>query len=136
MISDDAREGIDAADDGGRTRADVESAAAQSHQADGRRRRRRDCVAVDVATNGPEYMSTAGRCIARSTSSGIVVGPGTARNSRPARTTMHMLLCVHLNEISHGAIESMQYRFSLGLHVPRQNHLSISPLRQVAKAAL
>src|SRR4051812_4114087 len=31
-------------------------------------------------------MSTAGRCIARSTSSGTVVGPGIARNSRPART--------------------------------------------------
>src|SRR3954449_5522592 len=33
-------------------------------------------------------MSSAGRCIARSTSSGIVVGPGIARNSRPARTTI------------------------------------------------
>jgi hypothetical protein len=33
-------------------------------------------------------MSTAGRCIARSTSSGNVVGPGMARNSRPARTTI------------------------------------------------
>src|ERR1700730_11978275 len=33
-------------------------------------------------------MSTAGRCIARSTSSGTVVGPGMARNSRPARTTI------------------------------------------------
>src|SRR5215203_1626457 len=33
-------------------------------------------------------MSTAGRCIARSTSSGIVVGPGIARNSRPARTVI------------------------------------------------
>src|SRR5471032_3378193 len=31
-------------------------------------------------------MSIAGRCIARSTSSGTVVGPGIARNSRPART--------------------------------------------------
>src|SRR5690349_20825658 len=31
-------------------------------------------------------MSTAGRCIARKTSSGTVVGPGIARNSRPART--------------------------------------------------
>src|SRR3954447_12323764 len=33
-------------------------------------------------------MSIAGRCIARSTSSGIVVGPGMARNSRPARTVI------------------------------------------------
>src|ERR1700732_1376507 len=33
-------------------------------------------------------MSSAGRCIARSTSSGMVVGPGIARNSRPARTTI------------------------------------------------
>src|SRR5215831_614121 len=33
-------------------------------------------------------MSSAGRCIARSTSSGMVVGPGMARNSRPARTVM------------------------------------------------
>src|SRR5579872_718136 len=33
-------------------------------------------------------MSSAGRCIARKTSSGMVVGPGSARNSRPARTTM------------------------------------------------
>src|ERR1700722_432243 len=33
-------------------------------------------------------ISTAGRCIAWSTSSGILVGPGTARNSRPARTVM------------------------------------------------
>src|SRR5215469_6372867 len=33
-------------------------------------------------------MSSAGRCIACSTASGIVVGPGMARNSRPARTVM------------------------------------------------
>src|ERR1700694_1146683 len=33
-------------------------------------------------------MSSAGRCIARSTSSGMVVGPGIARNSRPERTTI------------------------------------------------
>src|SRR5947209_2541395 len=33
-------------------------------------------------------MSSAGRCIACSTASGILVGPGIARNSRPARTTM------------------------------------------------
>src|SRR5450756_346324 len=33
-------------------------------------------------------MSSAGRCIARSTSSGMVVGPGIARNSRPARTAI------------------------------------------------
>src|ERR1700726_1974466 len=33
-------------------------------------------------------MSSAGRCIARSTSSGMVVGPGMARNSRPARTVI------------------------------------------------
>src|SRR3954447_292857 len=37
-------------------------------------------------------MSTAGRCIARSTSSGTVVGPGIARNSRPARTLMFVFL--------------------------------------------
>ena len=35
------------------------------------------------AISGPEYISTAGRCIARSTSSGIVVGPGMARNCDP-----------------------------------------------------
>src|SRR3954452_17832328 len=33
-------------------------------------------------------MSSAGRCIACSTSSGMLVGPGIARNSRPARTTI------------------------------------------------
>src|ERR1700680_3525595 len=33
-------------------------------------------------------MSSAGRSIARSTSSGMVVGPGIARNSRPARTVI------------------------------------------------
>src|SRR5579863_296802 len=38
-------------------------------------------------------MSSAGRCIACSTSSGIVVGPGIARNSRPARTTMVAVPC-------------------------------------------
>jgi hypothetical protein len=37
-------------------------------------------------------MSSAGRCIARSTSSGTVVGPGIARNSRPARTTIVLFL--------------------------------------------
>src|SRR5664279_2496031 len=37
-------------------------------------------------------MSSAGRCIARSTSSGIVVGPGIARNSRPERTTILLFL--------------------------------------------
>src|SRR5260370_42445385 len=37
-------------------------------------------------------MSSAGRCIARSTSSGMVVGPGIARNSRPARTTIFLFL--------------------------------------------
>src|ERR1700757_1454929 len=36
-------------------------------------------------------MSIAGRCIALSTSSGIVVGPGMARNSRPARTVIAVL---------------------------------------------
>src|SRR5215469_3131107 len=36
-------------------------------------------------------MSIAGRCIACSTSSGTVVGPGMARNSRPALTTMVLL---------------------------------------------
>src|SRR4051794_28821527 len=36
-------------------------------------------------------MSSAGRCIACSTASGILVGPGIARNSRPARTTMLLL---------------------------------------------
>src|ERR1700722_13338167 len=38
-------------------------------------------------------MSSAGRCIARSTSSGIVVGPGIARNSRPARTVIFCCPC-------------------------------------------
>src|ERR1700761_5099224 len=38
-------------------------------------------------------MSSAGRCIARSTSSGIVVGPGIARNSRPARTVIFYCPC-------------------------------------------
>src|SRR5262249_8940061 len=33
-------------------------------------------------------MSTAGRCMALNTSSGTVVGPGMARNSRPALTTI------------------------------------------------
>src|ERR1700712_3603871 len=37
-------------------------------------------------------MWSAGRCIARSTSSGMVVGPGIARNSRPARTTIVLFL--------------------------------------------
>src|SRR6202171_181901 len=37
-------------------------------------------------------MSSAGRCIARSTSSGMVVGPGIARNSRPARTVIFLFL--------------------------------------------
>jgi hypothetical protein len=36
-------------------------------------------------------MSMAARCIARSTSSGIVVGPGTAMISRPARTTIALV---------------------------------------------
>src|SRR5437660_9644497 len=36
-------------------------------------------------------MSSAGRCIARNTSSGIVVGPGIARNSRPARTVIFLV---------------------------------------------
>ena len=43
-------------------------------------------------------MSTAGRCIARSTSSGTVVGPGIARNSRPARTLMS---CSSFHETAH-----------------------------------
>src|SRR3954463_9761400 len=38
-------------------------------------------------------MSIAGRCIARSTSSGILVGPGMARNSRPARTVIAVGPC-------------------------------------------
>src|ERR1700704_4011609 len=43
-------------------------------------------------------MSSAGRCIARSTSSGIVVGPGMARNSRPARTVIVLVPLVCLGE--------------------------------------
>src|ERR1700676_960940 len=38
-------------------------------------------------------MSSAGRCIARSTSSGMVVGPGIARNSRPARSVIFLIPC-------------------------------------------
>src|SRR4051794_29289693 len=38
-------------------------------------------------------MSSAGRCIACSTSSGMLVGPGIARNSRPARTTIAGFPC-------------------------------------------
>src|SRR3954453_14044036 len=41
-------------------------------------------------------MSTAGRCTARSTSSGTVVGPGMARNSRPARTLIRTFPPRHL----------------------------------------
>src|SRR3954451_8070164 len=37
-------------------------------------------------------MSSAGRCIACSTASGTLVGPGIARNSRPARTTIVVFL--------------------------------------------
>src|SRR4051812_42425958 len=37
-------------------------------------------------------MSSAGRCMARNTSSGTLVGPGIARNSRPARTTISLFL--------------------------------------------
>src|SRR5882757_4242050 len=43
-------------------------------------------------------MSSAGRCIARSTSSGIVVGPGIARNSRPARTVIVLVPLAMLGE--------------------------------------
>src|SRR6266853_1617942 len=43
-------------------------------------------------------MSSAGRCIARSTSSGIVVGPGIARNSRPARTVIVVVPLAMLGE--------------------------------------
>src|SRR4029077_1545821 len=38
-------------------------------------------------------MSSAGRCLACITASGIVVGPGMARNSRPARTVIAALPC-------------------------------------------
>src|SRR5437773_9260730 len=38
-------------------------------------------------------MSKAGRCIACNTWSGMVVGPGMARNSRPARTTIVVFPC-------------------------------------------
>src|SRR5579883_978231 len=37
-------------------------------------------------------MSSAGRCIALSTSSGTVVGPGMLRNSRPLRRTIARIL--------------------------------------------
>src|SRR5664279_1074255 len=47
-------------------------------------------------------MSSAGRCIARSTSSGMVVGPGIARNSRPARTTIVALPCCYGGPCWHG----------------------------------
>src|SRR3977135_2832813 len=43
-------------------------------------------------------MSSSGRCIARSTSSGIVVGPGIARNSRPARTVIVLVPLAMLGE--------------------------------------
>src|SRR6185437_4419833 len=41
-------------------------------------------------------MSSAGRCIACSTSSGILVGPGRARISRPARTVIVAFPCFSL----------------------------------------
>src|SRR6476620_2663505 len=46
-------------------------------------------------------MSTAGRCIACSTSSGMLVGPGIASNCRPARTAMYYLLAMHSLAIKH-----------------------------------
>src|ERR1044071_655121 len=46
-------------------------------------------------------MSTAGRCIACSTSSGILVGPGIASNCRPARTAMSYLLAMHSLAVEH-----------------------------------
>src|SRR5471032_3167398 len=47
-------------------------------------------------------MSIAGRCIARSTSSGTVVGPGIARNSRPARTLICHCPPLSLATLYHG----------------------------------
>src|SRR6202171_3816049 len=51
-------------------------------------------------------MSSAGRCIARSTSSGMVVGPGIARNSRPARTTIVILPCCCDGPCWHGRVRN------------------------------
>src|ERR1700758_2423757 len=50
-------------------------------------------------------MSSAGRCIACSTESGIVVGPGMARNSRPARTVIAVLPCAVIRRNLHTARE-------------------------------
>src|SRR4051812_47815846 len=49
-------------------------------------------------------MSSAGRCIACSTASGMLVGPGIARNSRPARTTMvaFLILVARMSEAISG----------------------------------
>src|SRR4051812_23459319 len=47
-------------------------------------------------------MSSAGRCIACSTASGILVGPGIARNSRPARTTMLLPFVARMSEATSG----------------------------------
>src|SRR4051794_37286622 len=47
-------------------------------------------------------MSSAGRCIARNTSSGTLVGPGIARNSRPARTTMLFIPCLSSQRLLRG----------------------------------
>jgi hypothetical protein len=57
-------------------------------------------------------MSIAGRCIARSTSSGTTVGPGIARNSRPARTliTRHPCYYVSCEERHDEAIYSSPLR--------------------------
>src|SRR5262249_18322241 len=55
-------------------------------------------------------MSTAGRCMARKTSSGTVVGPGIARNSRPERVTLGRYPAISLAAARTLALETKEGR--------------------------
>src|SRR5262245_28684938 len=60
-------------------------------------------------------MSSAGRCIACSTSSGMVVGPGMARNSRPARTVICWFSLI-------GGTKGERHGSKLGMILDRGGH--------------
>src|SRR5271170_1106104 len=79
-------------------------------------------------------MSIAGRCMARSTSSGTVVGPGIARNSRPARTTMSVRPLLPMARPCWHAAARRQSRLDRGTPARRRSVPKMRPQRGTNKA--
>src|ERR671925_605104 len=77
-----------------------------------------------VSTISPEYRSMAGRCMACSTWSGTLVGPGMLRNCLPLATLIGwplLMLVSRFRQLGRPAIEPLVFR---PVHVAHDTHIT------------